>query len=271
MRPLRFQPAATPETEIDRLIAGARRASLRALVGDGPVFVLAPHPDDESLGCGGLIAACAAARVPVFVHFLTDGRNSHPGSLEWPPERIAAEREREARGAAALLGLSESALIFERAVDGTLLFDWPVAQALAARVTERASPWPSPVILAPWRGDPHPDHMAAAVIADMVEEKLRGARGLRFFVWTHDHAANGVPEDSSLVRFPMGRWRERKRAAIYAHRTQVLDVIADLPAERRVVPQIDRVLARDELYLCAQQARARFRGWRALQPRNVSP
>jgi LmbE family N-acetylglucosaminyl deacetylase len=169
------------------------------------------------------------------------------------------------------LGLAKDALAFERAVDGTLLFDWTVAQSLAARVTARAATWPSPVILAPWRGDPHPDHMAAAVIADMVEEMHGGARGLRYFVWTHENAANGVPDDSSVLRFGTGRWLRRKRAAIQAHRTQVSDLIADGPAERRVVPRLDRVLGRDELYLCSEQTHARLRRRCLPETRNVSP
>lgn len=271
MKPFRFQRGAPPKAGIDHILARARRASLRNLVGEGPVFVLAPHPDDESLGCGGLIAACAATRVPVFIHFLTDGRHSHPGSREWPPDRIAAEREREARSAAGHLGLAEEALAFERAIDGALLFDWVVAQALAARLAARVAPWASPVVLAPWRGDPHPDHMAAAVIADMVEATHGAARGLRYFVWTHENAASGLPDNASVLRFGTGRWLQRKRAAIQAHKTQVSDLIADGPAERRVAPRVDRVLGRDELYLSSEQTHVRLRRGGRAQARNIGP
>src|SRR5580704_16937481 len=54
------------------------------LMGAQPLLVLAPHPDDESLGCGGLIADCQARGQPVYVLILTDGAGSHRNSREYP-------------------------------------------------------------------------------------------------------------------------------------------------------------------------------------------
>lgn len=234
-----------------RIRAGSTPAPLRAprrrlstLVGRGPLFVLAPHPDDESIGCGGLIAACAKARVPVFVHILTDGRHSHPGSAQWPPERIAQRREEEARRAGAHLGLSEDALRFERAIDGSLLFDWSGANTIAARVAAAARDWERPVIAAPWRGDPHPDHMAAAVIADLTKALCPNARGLSYFVWSH---AMSLPASAELHRFPINRHRRQKRRAIYAHQTQ-RGLIDDCDA-RTALPDLTAALGDDEFYL----------------------
>lgn len=225
-----------------------RPVGLRALVGEGPVFVLAPHPDDESIGCGGLIAACAQAGIPVFIHFLTDGRHSHPGVDAWSPDRIATEREAEARAAAAHLGLDEDALTFERVVDGTLLFDWPTARALATGIAERMSAWPSPVVLAPWRGDPHPDHMAAAVIADLIENAQPSATGWRYLVWAHD--SERTPSCDAIVRFSTKRWREPKRRAILAHRTQVTDLVG--AGAHKPTPDVVRVIRRDEIYVASR-------------------
>ena len=64
------------------------------IIGSGTCLVLAPHPDDESLGCGGLIAACVAANRPPLVVVLTDGAGSHPGSVAYPPDRLRAARKR---------------------------------------------------------------------------------------------------------------------------------------------------------------------------------
>ena len=54
--------------------------TLDDVIGPSAPLILAPHPDDESLGCGGLIAACCAAARPPVVAILTDGSQSHPGS-----------------------------------------------------------------------------------------------------------------------------------------------------------------------------------------------
>ena len=65
-------------------------AGLDRLLGPGGgALVLAPHPDDESLGTGGLIAACVAEGRRVHVAVVSDGAASHPGSRAWPPARLA--------------------------------------------------------------------------------------------------------------------------------------------------------------------------------------
>ncbi len=50
------------------------------ITGDQPFVVLSPHPDDESLGTGGLIAAACARGQRVDVVLVTDGAGSHPKS-----------------------------------------------------------------------------------------------------------------------------------------------------------------------------------------------
>src|ERR1700759_4483419 len=75
------------------------------IIGEGTCVILAPHPDDESLGCGGLIATCAAAGRPPLVVILTDGAGSHPHSRMFPPDRLRACRAREVRTAVGMLGL----------------------------------------------------------------------------------------------------------------------------------------------------------------------
>src|ERR1700746_771451 len=80
--------------------------TLTDVIGSKTCLVLAPHPDDESLGCGGLIAACCAAGRPPGVAILTDGCASHPGSCAYPPQRLAAIRKQEVTSAVGHLGLS---------------------------------------------------------------------------------------------------------------------------------------------------------------------
>ena len=82
-----------------------RLVALDDIIGGGTCLILAPHPDDESLGCGGLIAACVAAGRPPLVAVLTDGAGSHPNSRTYPPDRLRAVRAQEVRTAVGMLGL----------------------------------------------------------------------------------------------------------------------------------------------------------------------
>ena len=81
------------------------------------VLVVAPHPDDEVLGCGGSICVHVADGRRVAVAYLTFGEN---GSPVHPPEVMGPIREAEAREAMRVLGVSEADIHFLRFPDGRL-------------------------------------------------------------------------------------------------------------------------------------------------------
>jgi len=83
-------------------------ASPDDLLHERGLVVVAPHPDDETLGCGGLLAGASRADRLRHVVFLTDGERSHPGT----GEDLAAIRRTEAMVATAYLGLAPSQLSF---------------------------------------------------------------------------------------------------------------------------------------------------------------
>ena len=81
------------------------RASENLVIGSasGPVLVVAAHPDDEVLGCGGTMAAHALAGRSVHVLIMTDGvgARAEGGSSA----KGATNRAEAARRAAAILGV----------------------------------------------------------------------------------------------------------------------------------------------------------------------
>ena len=106
--PSRFLRHVRPMTNALDVLQAMRAlpvADLEALTGDGPLLVLAPHPDDESLGCGGIIAEARARGHAVYVTVVTDGTASHPGSRTHTAARLQAVREKEVQAAVAELGV----------------------------------------------------------------------------------------------------------------------------------------------------------------------
>jgi LmbE family N-acetylglucosaminyl deacetylase len=73
--------------------------------------VLAPHPDDETLGCGATIARKRAAGTRVLVAVVTDGRYSHPHSNVVTAHELRQIRAAEAAAASARLGVPSEDLV----------------------------------------------------------------------------------------------------------------------------------------------------------------
>lgn len=234
---------------------------LDRLLGPGGALVLAPHPDDESIGCGGLIAAATAAGRDVEVVVLSDGTGSHPNSAAYPPPRLQALREAETRAAALALGLAPAWLHFLGLPDRAVPAAGPRLQAAAAAILRAIAGRPQPTaILATWAHDPHADHQACAALAAALATALPTARRLEYPVWGWAFAAPipgfdlgpepRLPGPPRGLRLDIAAHLPAKRRAIAAHASQVSDLIADDPAGFRLPPEALALADRPfELYL----------------------
>lgn len=231
------------------------------LLGDAaPLLVLAPHPDDESLGCGALIAACAAAGRPVHIAVISDGRFSHPGSRHWPAPRLIALRAEETRDAVAALGLDPHGSPTFLGLPDRGVPSGGAALDAACDAIRHSLPAIPGAILGPWRYDPHCDHAATAAIALRLAAQWPRARLLSYVVWGWAYATPlpgfdlgetpDVPDRPRGWRFAAGPWLAAKRCAIAAHRSQTTDLIDDDPAGFRLPPEAIALLTQPtELYL----------------------
>lgn len=196
---------------------GLRDLPAADLRGTTHLLLVAAHPDDETLGAGGLLALAAGAGVRVDVVVATDGENSHPAS----PTRTAAEladvRAVEVEHAVRLLApLADLHLL--HLGDGTL-----ADAATALEATLRALVTTDSLVVAPWAGDRHPDHEAAGRAAAAVVRGA-GARLWSYPVWAWHWAAPGGPEVpwTSAVRLDLPpEVLSRKRSALAEHTSQV--------------------------------------------------
>ncbi len=206
-----------------------------ASIAGGICLILAPHPDDESLGCGGLIAElCAAGRPPVVV-ILTDGVGSHPNSRRYPPARLAALRADEAAAAVAALGLPPGRLHHLGATDTAAPHGGPALERLADRLAMLASDARAATLLTTWPHDPHCDHLAAWHLAVATADRA-ALRLLCYPVWGWT-----LPNDTLLPERAWTGWRlditarlAAKAAAIRAHASQLTGLIDDDPAGFRL-------------------------------------
>ena len=199
-------------------------------------LVLAPHPDDESLGCGGLIAEACLHNSPPLVVILTDGAGSHPNSRAYPAPRLRAVRRAETLDAAACLGLPRERVVFLDYPDTAAPAGGDDLVAAAARVAGLAEQHACGVILAPWRHDPHCDHEAAHRIASLAARQT-GLPHRAYPVWgltlPPDHPLDAPP---SGVRLDVSRHRAAKQRAIHAHASQYTGLIQDDPAAFQMQP-----------------------------------
>jgi LmbE family N-acetylglucosaminyl deacetylase len=203
-----------------------------AIGGGRPILVLAPHPDDEALGCGGLIAAACARGAEVRVVVLTDGSGSHPASKLFPPPVLATLREAEARAAAGALGLAEDRVEFWRIPDGAAPQGGPAFAALVDRLGETIARFGPGTVCATWGHDPHPDHVAAHRLAATAART--GMRHLAYPIWGWALAPDAVLPDPALrgVRLDISRHMAAKQRAIAAYASQTAAIIADDPTPR---------------------------------------
>jgi LmbE family N-acetylglucosaminyl deacetylase len=206
------------------------------------ILVIAPHPDDDVIGCGGTLHRYASRGAFVLVVYVTDGSASHPNSLRFSAERLAALREGEAR--LALLELSvEAEPLFMRVLDGTVaLLAATDREFVAARIAAAVRDFRIDTILEPWHRDPHPDHIATAeLVADSVARLTSPLpRRFAYFVWTGVRGTANPPAasagDGTLYVDLDSHDVAAKRRALLRHRTQMGDLIDDDPSGFRIDP-----------------------------------
>ena len=151
-------------------------------VRDGTVVVFAPHQDDETLGCGALIARRRNEGLPVHVVFVTDGSASHPGHPRLAPAALAALRQREAREVLAVLGVESGAIHFLNEPDGTLeSISTARRSTLVARIAGLLDQTRPTEIFLPCSPDGSSEHDATF---EFVAEGLQRA-GVRPAIWQY--------------------------------------------------------------------------------------
>lgn len=122
------------------------------------IAILAPHPDDEVFGCGGLIAHLVTEGHAPHVIVLTGGGGSHRGCCSASESDIISARRELTHKAMAALGLPESNIYELNFTDGHICEGNPVERQKLDTLISEINP---DVILVPHHGEGWPDHLAA--------------------------------------------------------------------------------------------------------------
>jgi len=131
---------------------------LGEMLEDRPFIVIAPHPDDESLACGGLIVEACRQGLRGKVVIVSDGAGSHPNSRAYPPDRLASLREEEARQAGAELGLKPEEMLFLGLPDRFVPYKGEDAERAIGVIADCVREIGAGSLFVSWRHDPHCDH-----------------------------------------------------------------------------------------------------------------
>ena len=185
----------------------------------GNLLVIAPHPDDEAFGCGGLLAQRKRSGQDAHIFFLTEGETSHLGCCTVPEDLIGSTRHALAFNANAALGISRDKLHFLDGKDGHLPRTgekgfFKFAEKVADRI-ERCRP---EAIFCPHPFEGWSDHIAAEELTGAAINRLSYEPQLFYYcVWFW----YGMP----LNRAWHVKWRNAR----------LLDITGQLSLKKRAV------------------------------------
>jgi len=138
-----------------------------------PTIIISPHPDDETLGLGGLIAHLREKETSVLVVAVTDGENAYENTVG-----LGEVRRVEQINALHHLGVSADQVVRLELPDSDVSScEQQLVTQLVPLVPEGAH------IIAPWPGDFHPDHEASGRAAIEVARRT-GTKLTFYFFWT---------------------------------------------------------------------------------------
>ena len=166
------------------------------------IFILSPHPDDETLGTGGLIASLNKSNIDITIVSITNGENAYPNKRHLGKVRI-----KEQENALKNLGLSKEHIVRFNFTDSAV-DEYQIEKRLLTMITEKNSH-----LFAPWIKDFHPDHIKTGKAATRIAEKL-GVKLTYYFFWTWHTAKVQDIRHLQLLRYKLSAQdiRAKKRA-----------------------------------------------------------
>jgi LmbE family N-acetylglucosaminyl deacetylase len=238
-----------PLLEIEELLADKKETR----VSQPSFLVVAPHPDDETLGCGGAIALLRQLDLPVSVLVISDGTRSHPNSCKYAAPALKNLREQETLAALTILCVEVEAITFFGLPDcGIPTPEDTQYQDEIALCRDYLTCLAPTTIFLPWRGDRHRDHRAAwQLICDASQDLSDSPRLIEYPIWSENlQKPDRIDESVKAWRLDISNVVAQKQQAIAQYRSQTTNLIDDDPEGFCLAPEMLEKFARPwEVYL----------------------
>jgi LmbE family N-acetylglucosaminyl deacetylase len=221
---------------------------------NGKVIVFAPHPDDETLGCGGTIAKKIREGYEVTVVVMTDGRHALSAVFgidsDPTPQQLKHIRKEEVRRAVAILGVPEKNLIFLDFEDGSLWQNKEEAEKTVEQILEKDL---AGEIFLPYEKDYNIDHKAAnKMVLDAAREVNSSASRYKYSITQKYSRAGPILDEllnvfkHNLVAVDISEFLSLKEAAVREFRSQI--TIVSNKQKKPVLSETGRFLRNKEVF-----------------------
>jgi LmbE family N-acetylglucosaminyl deacetylase len=193
------------------------------------IIVFAPHPDDETIGCGGTIAKKIDDGYEVIVVVLTDGRNAFSTVLgidiNPTPEELKEIRKNEFIKATKILGVTENNLIFLNYKDGSLINN---EMEVEEKIIEILKIFIPSEVYFTYEKDANQDHQATNIIIRNAIKKTDASICKYKYSINHTYSNIGPIIDSYLnivkknqIQVDISEYLDLKKAAINEYKSQI--------------------------------------------------
>jgi len=186
------------------------------------ILIVAPHPDDEALGCGGLISSLVSEGKEVQILFLSSGESAHSACCNVESEVIISIREKSALNAGSVLGIPSSNINFLKLSDGSIPNKYNKAHEDAAnKLYQYITAWDPDSIFCPHPLDIMPDHISSAEIVRSAVDKLTHKPTIYyyciwFWIYAPIHLFMRLDWNRSFYA-DISEYSEKKQFAIESH------------------------------------------------------
>lgn len=197
-------------------------------------MVIAPHQDDEVLGCGGLIASKREHNIPVQIVFVTDGGASHAWHPKFQSGELIPIRKQEALTALKILGVDSSQIHFLNKPDSKLRFlDATERQKTIDELAQILQSCQPEEVYVPHRKDRTKDHEATY---ELVQEAIN-LSGIKvdvlqypiWILWNSLLFRNFKFDDlAGAYRLSIRSFQHQKKQALEVYRSQYLPIDEEL-------------------------------------------